>query len=258
MRVAFITCPRTGADYLKGAIDSCLEMGSGVKIADIGVFSESLEPPVGVPEGAYVECRSAEYMAKMPQVHSFAEKDWRGKNACARCISTGRNAVRASRWAAQDGQYGCVVEDDVVFAKNWDGRAIEMAGIAKGLAPEFAMTLLQFYQRDHFPKGVKAGPFELVKWRDPFHYWGSQGIVYEASAARKIGDWREKQCNEAEGKGWDHEACCNGDQGLKFALLSLKLPLYSMWPNVIKHVGAVSAWANWEKMFDTDNFWKGD
>jgi len=236
MRIAFITAPRVGVSYLEASIESCL-MDPSVCPGDIAVFSDSVERPDGVPEGVRVEVRSAEYVASLPPAGAPTELISRAKKA----MSMGRNMVRATRWVSEVGEFGAVFEDDVVFAKSWQRHALAVAEAAKAWSPEFALTLLQFYPRDlDFGRGLKAGVFEVLKWDNIDKYYGSQATLYTQKAGLEIAEWRERRIEWAEGQDCIKQYDQVGDFGLKYGLMALKLPLFSVYPNLVQHTGDVS------------------
>jgi len=237
MRCAFITCPRVGASYVQASVRSCVEQSVGILRGEIGVFSESLEPPEGLPEGVHVECRDAEYMAKVPAPTVYTDKS----TFDAKCLSMGRQNVRAMRWVAEGGDFGCVFEDDVEFPRGWDAKALELAELAARSSPTFAMALVQYYPvvSETFPWARKCGKLWLLRWRNVDEYWGAQGTLYTSSAVGPITDHRER-CIEKAVLGEYPAVRCNGDWGLKYALMGMGVPLYACDPNLVQHTGDVS------------------
>ena len=237
MRIAFITCPRVGVSYLQDSVRSALEQGRCTAPEEVGVFSDSLQPPEGLPPGVHVEGRDAEYLKQVPGpevVDDTAKMD--AKHMCS-----GRNMARASRWVAGAGAFGCVCEDDVVFAKGWDARCLELGQEGIKHSPAFVMAMIQYYPADsaHFAWARKVGPLWLMRWNNPDWYWGSQATLFSAAGALAVSEQRQGFLARAD-MGSYPKLRCNGDWGLKYAVMELGLKLYACDPNLVQHVGDVS------------------
>lgn len=225
MQIAFITAPRTsGADYLPSTIRSAVKSDVSVKSSAIAVFADAVSlPPLPLPVGE-VHLRTKE------EIEFYTQKKVRGT----------ANRVRALRWASQGRGYVCLCEDDLNFSRLWACRAEALARAAESISPLFLLSLHHLYDLTiDFNPIVQAGGDQLIAWKMPEKFYGSQGVVMTPGMATILADTWEQHLppNGTLQGGGDEKYKWMSDLGMKRTCIDNKAPIYSCNPCLIQHVG---------------------
>jgi hypothetical protein len=211
MRIAVITCPRgDGVSYLQQTLDDLLFQDPSVSPRDVKVFSDSVVPP-DVPAGVRVEYSSQSRL-------DLIERDQ---------LKGMVNQIRAMKWAADGGEYGCVLEDDVLFAGDWHSRAVRLA---RGLdiatqGHSWALTLQHWF-------GDLARAFDMPgSPEERFSRPSSPPRIHVASGAdfRNMDDYDKTACPSAvRSRGsdrvlrWNCEVVLWGSQGYMLHYVTMR------------------------------------
>ena len=228
MRAAIITCPRNGVDYLPGTLASMREhAGADIEVC---VFSDTKEGPSEV-QGAPVQHADAFMLERWTlvdrlgmdrkSVHSF-------------------NFERAFDWVAKSGTFGCVFEDDVVFADDWALRCEQLAAKASPIERSWAVALFHLYKLHDFTRlAVSAGKDALLRWKHTGNYYGSQGTLVSREFAAGFSKAAREVLSRDEPEKWQEWRA--NDLALKRYAMESGIRLMASYPCLVQHVGDVSS-----------------
>lgn len=231
MKVAILTSPRAGAEYLSHTLGSAIERDPQCNPSNVRVFADALERPPGL--SAAFGCSTA----------TQAQLDSVKRNSTFGTL----NYLRALEWASAGGQLlSCVLEDDLSFARRWYCIAQDLGQRALMRHSRFAITLLSFYDERAFTTTdmqtwAGAIPRTLASYNYLQGYYGSQATVYSQQAARiMLREWptvldRIQPLNYDEGGGWMM------DLGLKRLWQDHGITALNVLPNIVQHTGVHSS-----------------
>lgn len=245
MRVAFITGPRrTDVSYIQASVASAIDRGVVLAPEDVGVFSDSIEPPPGLRDGVRVFLRSAEYLAST--THTY--------------LRITQNYHRALEWACEGCQLGCVCEDDVQFAHLWYEHVHQLAWQAIRESARFAITLIHFYEPQHFGAWSlpKIGERQLLKFQNVDTFYGQQAVVFPTALGRELLTRWRKSLAEYVSAGTSPPMIEVIDMGLKHHIMELGIPLYAVHPCLVQHVGDAGGVLERATPLRSAHYWSGN
>lgn len=247
MRIAFISCPRT-PEYLSGTLKS-LASRSDVDRFTAGVFFDGLPEQaditamVGVVSDLY--CRTAEQLSAragwgnpaLATVNYMRALEWLDLGNAERGA---RGAEQPATCDLQPATFPTVAcEDDLVFARDFVGRVLELAALASARSAKWVIALHHLYRREEFPVVARTDAGDaLLGWPDPNSFYGSQAMVFAPGVAGDLAAmWRRLGYRLPDGR---PEPGAHMDMGIKRHCLETGIPLYTVDPCLIQHVGDVS------------------
>lgn len=223
-----------------------IEKSNGLMPDNVMVMNDSTSPVDGLPEGVHHRERCQLDLDRTP-------------NTFVRITENYLRALRAVSKPSpyEDRQVCCVCEDDVIFAKCWYSHAKELASTVARDTPFYAISLLHYYERADFSSGTIVGGRELLRWGDPNSFYGQQGMVFSAMTARHLAMEWEIALEQAKTSG-DVPGNLLVDMGLKTMIIRLRVPLYTVHPNLIQHIGDVSGVIPRDTPLRTRHYWSGE
>jgi len=228
LKTAVITCPRKGASYLPSTLKDMAEQDPGAAGRPCGVFSDSLVLPEGLPPWLnHVECSDQDRLDRIRTEELFGTL----------------NLQRALRWAANNSEFVCVLEDDVKFAGDWQSRGLAICRRLVERKQPWLLTLQHFYPHEGHFDAVEGCDGQIMKWNEQGPLWGSQGYMMLASTARGFADLFELKFTlpAPERRWWMM------DEGIwRMCAVEHRYGIYAPNPCLIQHVGDVSSLYEWE------------
>jgi hypothetical protein len=223
MRLAIITYSRSNEyQYLRQTLADMERQDPSVKKHEVSVFVDALTAP-RLPAWVRVEVGTKEYLDRRANM----------------LLLNSSNMQRALRWLAASSPYCCLLEDDLVFARNWWRRAISLALRVEEQAGPMPWGL----KTEHWEP--MAGPVDPVldaqgfqKWPADQDIWGTQSYIMPGRFANLLSDMIEKGILEH-----------NGDPPNTFGdflvqkMLRASPPMVNLYvsnQSLTKHVGEIS------------------
>lgn len=227
MKIAIFTLPRT-PEYLTATLQNMVAKDPAVRPENIGLFYQALvAPTLPFPIGK-VEVADADWLAEVERI-----------KARSLGLAATMNYVRALRWSGQTmfpDTVSAVFEDDLIFADNWMQRVLALAAIAKRAGHRWAISLHHFYELTCFEKIGGSRGVDLMRWRNPDWFYGSQAMVYSPHVATELANAFESKIKTDPNAGSRYYM----DMGIKRFATELGFSFYATEPCLIQHVGEVS------------------
>lgn len=232
MKIAFFTLPRT-PEYLPGTLRSLVARDPAVRPdQDVALFFDGRTAPELPFPLAHVELATAERLTAL-----------RGNPLAAT-----HNYLRALFWlsrAMQPGKEWPVVlacEDDLEFAERVTERVAALGALAtRSVGRNWLLSLHHLYPRESF-RCVATTDFgdRLLRWADVSGFYASQAMAMPADVAFRLFTELYRHAGHYTDPAPADWGKWNMDMGLKACCREMQIPLFTVDPCLIQHVGDVS------------------
>ena len=226
MRIAFFTLPRT-PEYLTATLGRLAAQYPPVVFdRNVALYYDAVEPPPLAWRLAEVQTAAPERLAAL-QGHPLAAT---------------YNYIRALDWLARGSAVGLACEDDLEFAEQLCARVGALGALAECVVgPRWLLTLHHFYPLGSFDiQGQTSVGDHLLQWRNVDGFYASQAMAMPAGVAAELRDGFARHAGPLGSPVPEDWATWKMDMGIKNLCRELALPLFTVHPCLIQHVGDVS------------------